>query len=178
MTQSHSTPAETDLPSEFPVSVIMERGEIQRGPWRFPRWRVVGVVAGEAFEDQQRARVHSDGEGERLLWTGFTLRLDRSASETYWFNLTSETPLLFVLCRPDAEGGLEPHAVTVDHDLATAYTEAEETVLTAPIPPEIREWMERFVVTHYRPQERKQRKRRDWSEEAAEHGRGRSRHRP
>ena len=44
-------------------------------------------------------------------------------------------------------------------------SEVRPVTLTAvPVPPEIYQYLEKFVVSHFVPQERKKRKRKNWSE--------------
>lgn len=153
--------------SEFPVSVIMEREQIQHRSWTVPRWRLVGVVAGQHIEDQHPGAtvVHDDHGREQLLWTGFRVRLYRDSAESYWYNLVGRTPSLFLICRQDPEGDLIPFMVTANYDEAGAHLEADDEVFSAPIPPEVHDWLERYVMAHYRPEPPKKRKRKDWKEE-------------
>ena len=160
-------------PPSFPVSVILGRRTVRRGPVTVPSWELSGVVAGTprigegmAGEGPARGRpIHRDGDREELLWTGLAVRLDPGSTESYWFNLVSLKPSLQVICQPDPETGLSPVAVTADHDLGVAHMEADDTVFAAPMPPEMIPWLERFVMDNYRPQPRKQRKREDWKKE-------------
>jgi len=77
------------------------------------------------------------------------------------------------MCREvdDEETGsndIEPVHVTIDYDDASAYAETDQLVLSTTIPPELYRYMEEFVLTHYKPQEFKKRKRRKWSEESGQ----------
>lgn len=155
--------------SEFPVSVIMEREQIRHRNWLVPRWRLVGIVAGEQVAEQNPgATVVHDNEGrEQLLWTGFRLRLYRDGAESYWYNLVGRNPSLFLICRQDPEGDLVPFLVTANYDEAGAHMEADDQVFSAPIPAEIRDWLERYVMDNYRPEAPKKRKRKNWTEEDA-----------
>jgi hypothetical protein len=150
--------------SSFPVSVIMERRELQRGMWTLPQWDVVGVVAGANVTAQTRDRsiIRSQDGKEQFLWSGFSVELHRSGAENYWHNLVSKSPSLFVICQPHDEEELAPSVVTADYDEASTYMEAEGTVFSVPIPPEVYQWLERFVVENYLPQEPKKRKRVEW----------------
>lgn len=142
------------------LSVILGRYLVWRGPLQVATWRLVGLVAGEAAGESPESRcVRRDEEGEDYLWTGFRLRLDRGAAESYWFNLVSERPSLFVICRPVPDPGLAPTLVTPDHDLASAHMEADDTVFSAAMPAEVVPQLERFVMEHYRPQPRSGRRR-------------------
>lgn len=146
----------------------MLRRQIQHGRWQVPDWQLTGVVAGEepTRVGTGRVLVHSGEDGEQYLWPGFALSLYRDAAESYWFNLTADNPLLFVICRDDEEAGVEPFLVTVDQHEAGAHLEGDDLVFSTPMPPEIHQWVEQFVVTHYVPREMKKRKRKKWSEDA------------
>lgn len=154
--------------NEFPVSVIMERERIQHRNWVVPRWRLVGVVAGQQVAEQNPGStlVHDDDGREQLLWTGFRLRLYRDSAESYWYNLVGRQPSLFLICREDPEGDLVPFMVTANYDEAGAHMEADDQVFSAPIPAEIRDWLEQYVMNNYRPEPPKKRKRKNWTEEA------------
>jgi hypothetical protein len=109
--------------------------------------------------------VHSDGGVDRFIWPGFTLRLYKASAESYWYNLVGRTPSLFVVCRENADGGLEPCMVTADHDEAGAHMEADDTVFSAPMPPEIHQRLERYVMAHYKPTPPRKRRRENWKEQ-------------
>ncbi len=154
-------------PTQFPVSVIMQRQQIQHGRWRVPRWELLGLVAGEtiAAQENKKTLVRSDQSGEQYLWSGFTVQLYKDSAESYWYNLVGKHPSLFVICRPDDDGEPAPFAVSANYDEAGAYMEADDTVFSAPMPPEVYQWLERYVLEHYVPQTPRKRKRKNWVEE-------------
>lgn len=132
-----------------------------------PRWELVGVVAGEAIAGDggiSRRVIRSDEDGEQLLWTGFKLQLYKDSAESYWYNLVGKNPSLFVICRtdPEDETQLVPYAVSANYDEAGAHMEADDTVFSAPIPPEVYQWLERYVIANHAPQEPYKRKRKRW----------------
>jgi len=159
--------AGTAIPACFTVSVLMACRQVEHRGWSVPRWELLGIVPGREAEagGGERQVVHQESGLIRVLWRGLRLELFRDAAESYWFNLTSSTPSLFLVCREDTEGGQAPFLVTADHDEATAHLESEDGVFSTPIPPEIYQGIERFVVQHYQPGPRKKRKRKNWSEE-------------
>lgn len=153
------------------VSVILGRHLVWRSSLQVATWRLVGLVAGTPGGEAADGRcVRCDEEGEDYLWTGFPLRLDRGAAESYWFNLVSEKPSLFVICRPVPDPGLAPTLVTPDQDLASAHMEADDTVFSAAMPAEVVPHLERFVMAHYRPQPRAGRRRSGPRVEGDAHG--------
>ena len=149
----------------LPVAVIMGRRVVSRSGWSVPSWRVVGVVAGENLpgRDARAVPIRSDGDEEQFLWGGLRLELYRDASESYWVNLIGQQPALFVLCIEAEDGSLEPQFVTADPHEAGSGVEGNDRVFSAPIPPEVYPFLERFVVEHHVPQEKHKRKRTDWS---------------
>lgn len=155
-----------DIGDSFPVSVIMERRIVHHGQWQLPQWEVVGVVAGEHVGVAQRERslIRSENGREQFLWTGFSVQLYRDSADSYWHNLVGKTPSLFVICQPqDDDGDLVPYIVSANYDEAGAHMEADGAVFSAPMPPEVYQWLERYVVANYAPREPQKRKRANWS---------------
>ena len=76
-------------------------------------------------------------------------------------------PQLYVVARVhEGSGRVEPFHVSASFDEGNAYMEGEDEVFSVAMPPEIAVWVERFVITHYVPEQRKKRKRRNWHEES------------
>lgn len=151
----------------IPVAVIMSRRMATHRGWSYPRWELEGVVAGAVTEaEPRRERVHADDGVEELMWRGFALRLHKDSAESYWYNLVGRHPSLFVVCRENGDGELEPCLVTADHDEAGAHMEADDAVFSAPMPAEIHQRLEAYVMDHYKPEPPRKRKRENWKEEA------------
>ena len=148
------------------VAVIMQRAQVQQGPWSVPSWSATSVVAGEHLVGKGAGctLVHEDEGDAQFLWSGMTLELYRDQAEAYWYNLTSDSPSLFVICHESPEGELTPFQVTADRDSAAVCLESDDQVFALPVPPEIYQALEQFVVQHFVPEERKKRKRKNWSE--------------
>jgi hypothetical protein len=149
------------------VAVIMQRSQVQRGRWAVPSWRALSVVAGEHLVGKGAGQtpIYEDGDDAQFLWSGFALELYRDQAEEYWYNLTSESPSLFVICHETPDGELTPFRVTADQDSASGCLESDDQVFAVPIPPEIYQHIEQFIVANYVPSERKKRKRKNWSPE-------------
>jgi hypothetical protein len=149
----------------LPVAVVMARREVAGKRWRVPSWQVVGVVSGAELSVQQArgAPIHSGDGEEQFLWGGLRVELYRDAAASYWANLTAPHPSLFVLCSEDDQGRLVPKAVTADQDEASSGVEVDDRVFSAPIPPEVYQHLEAFVIEHHAPEEKRKRKRSDWS---------------
>ena len=153
--------------STVPLSLVVERCEVQVGRWTTPRWKVLGVVAGAHLTVEQASGldIATGVDCTCRVWTDLEITLYKDGAESYWHNLLSENPSLFVICRDDEYDELQPCVVTADQNEAAAYMEADDVVLAASMPPEIYQWVEHFVVQHFQPQERKKRKPKNWVED-------------
>lgn len=151
----------------FPVSIVVESRPLRHRQWSVTSWRAVAAIAGEnlAVGRLQSTLLRDEGTTRRFLWGGLEVRLDPGAAESYWHNLMSDHPVLCVICQADENGAPTPVTVTADHELASAHMEGDDTVFAVPMPAEIHQWLERFVVDHFRPAPRKQRKRQRWTNE-------------
>lgn len=154
----------------FPVAVLMEMRHKRQGPWAFAQWDAIGVVAGDGIAPCATAPslVYADQDREQHLWTGFTVTLYRDSAESYWYNLVGKAPSLFVVCHEDGVGRMAPYLVTANYDEASACMEADQTVYSVPLPPEVYQWLEQYVIDNYRPQAPKKRRRNNWTEDPHE----------
>lgn len=155
------------LRERIPVGIIIEHSVYSSGRWTSPRHALTGVVCGEAVRAPapEATLLREQGEVSQHLWKGFEIRLYPDAAESYWFNLTSAEPMLFVVCRDDDEEGFTPALVTVDHDEANAHLETDDHVLTIALPPELHPLLERYVLEHYQPAPMKKRRRTKWGDD-------------
>jgi hypothetical protein len=152
----------------FPIAIITAREPVSDNRWITERWRVVGVVPGEARAGETARRViRSGSDGEQYLWGGFSLRLSDTDADAYYYNLVGQSPSILVVCEKDEGGELIPRVATVDYIDAMSYREAEYEVHSVPIPPEIYVWVERYVLEHYTPEEKPLRRKRDPREREA-----------
>lgn len=150
----------------LPVSVILQTKQVKQGPWSVASWDAVGVIPYDPEAGVQRKLLMRDGvDLQQYLWSGFRMHLYRDSAESYWYNLVGNNPSLYVLCHEAPDGGVEPFAVTANHDEASAGIEGDDRVYSVPIPPEIYRQLEAFVVQHYVPREKKVRKRKKWSDD-------------
>jgi hypothetical protein len=169
MTEGTSAMSEeqTMSPFRFPVSVIMQRHQAGPAPWSTARWEAVGVVAGSIVGDgdPQRTLIRSEGGVDQVLWTGLDVVLHKEDMESYRYNLEASSPSLFILCRADGEDMI-PVTTTLNYDEAGRCTEAEDTAYAVPMPPELYQWLERYVVENYVSQEPRKRKKENWAEQS------------
>ena len=158
--------------SELSVSVLMERRLATVGQWTQPQWEAVGVIAGEDLNrSARRTQVHHDDSRDQYLWSGLKVELFKDGCESYWYNLQSDNPRLFVICYIEDEHDedqleVKPVFVTANQDEANAHMESDDPVYSVPMPDKVLQWVERFVLTHYEPEVKRKRKRKDWVEDS------------
>ncbi|MEJ2177356.1 MAG: DUF3305 domain-containing protein [Gammaproteobacteria bacterium] len=156
----------------IPLAVVLERTIDRSKRWVVPNWSVYTVVSGENLEHQhQQIPFREDPDRQFFFYGGLSLDLFKDGGEGYWYNLLSSDPYLFVAC--EGEPGameIEPFYVTANQDEAVGHLETDDIVLSIPMPEEIRELLEHYVVNHYQPVEKKKRKRRDWLEDSIKAG--------
>ena len=156
--------ADAEVPSALPrpavrVAVVMER-EAAPNRWEDWRFRISEVVPDEdAFGTEARI-LRDDGKLQRTLHPGFTLELFRDQAEGYYLNLSSGSPVWFVVWRiDDADPSRAwPETVSVSYHEAGRWLDAQERVDNVPLAPELVAWLQAYTDEHYRP-EPKQRRR-------------------
>ncbi len=158
------------------VSVLVERRLSSNGRWSQYQWQCVSVLACREMAAEQGGctLVNEDPETatSRYIWSGLNIELFKDGCESYWYNLLSEIPYLFVICfhddmnDDDDPRALQPVLVTPNQDEANAHMESEDQVFSIPMPDHIVEWVEAYVMDHYDPVIKKKRKRRDWAKES------------
>jgi hypothetical protein len=154
----------TPVPDAFSVSVIVEYVETPDNRWEEGQWRVAGVIAAgpDGQETAPPRQLHAATQDRQYLHAGLKLRLYKDDAESYYYNLVSDNPAVFVICSQEAGEPLQPFIVTLSYGEATSYMETDEIVETVAMPPELYRWAERFVLEHYVPEKRRKRKREDW----------------
>lgn len=146
----------------FPIAVVTAREPVSGNRWITERWRVVGVVSGEAAAERDGPRlIRAGSDGEQYLWGGFAIRLNDTAADAYYYNLVGQNPSVQVICERAENGELRPRLATVDYIDAMSFREAEYEVHAVPMPPELYAWVERYVLDHYVPEEKPLRRKRD-----------------
>ncbi len=132
------------------VAVVMDR---ERAPNRWQDWRftIKEVVAAEdAFGTEARV-LRDDGTVRRTLHPGFTLELHADQADGYYLNLSSGTPVWFVVWRIDDDDPSRawPETVSLSYTEAGRWLDAQETVEQVPAPPQVVEWLQAFVDEHH-----------------------------
>ena len=151
----------------FPVSVVMTHKQIENNIWSTGQWYVDAVVAGgDVTSNEPERNVSRMGDkSEQYIWSNYQVSLFTDEAESYYFNIISDTPHVFVICRDEEMNNeLVPFIVSVNYDEAASYMELDDQVFQVPMPPEIYRWVEAFVVNHYVPVKKKKRKLQNWKD--------------
>lgn len=152
------------MQKQFPVSILVDYAHTPENRWQAGRWRVSSLIAGGQGQGEaiQRTRLRGDAKDQQFLWTGFNVELHKDDAESYYFNIITDTPRVFVICTVGDDDQLRPLIVTLSPDEAASYLESEETVESVAMPAELYRWVEQFVLEHYVPEKKKKRKRESW----------------
>ena len=145
----------------MPLGIVLERRK-STSAWADWAWRPVSVIPG-APPVEGEWRLLREGEG----WAHFhaatlPLELFRTDTEGYKLNLSQEPPRLWVVLRPDEEGGVVPFVVTASaHECEAYQISGVETVETVPMPEEVAALVRDFTEQHHVdvPFEKRERKR-------------------
>jgi len=157
-------------PEYFSVDILLERVPIVNR-WADEQWRPAAVVPiGRVAPDAAVAapgvpeRVADGPAGTTWRFPGCAIELHPTEAEGYFLNITSDTPLVFVMWRA-AEDGFEPAArvqmVTVSYNQAGRIMDGGERVDPVPMPEAILAWMRPYVAEHYKPEPRRKMRRND-----------------
>jgi hypothetical protein len=156
--------AEIDKPADrtrpaLRVAVVMER-ETAPNRWEDWRYRIVEVVPHEDAFGLEARVLRDDGKVRRTLYPGFTLELFRDQAEGYFLNLTSGSPVWFVVWRiDDADPSRAwPETVSVSYNEAGRWLDAQERVDNVPLAPELAAWLQAYTDEHYRPEPKERRR--------------------
>ena len=149
----------------YAVDVLMERVPLENR-WVDERWqpRAVVPVAEELRTPGTPDCIVDSPAGTTWRFPDCVIELHPTEAEGYFLNLTSETPLVFVMWRM-ADDADEPRArpvvVTVSYNQAGRSMDGGERVDPVPMPDIIRAWMTPFMETHYKPEPKRKNKRND-----------------
>jgi len=154
----------TPVPDSFEVSVIVEFRMTPGNRWQAGYWRVADVVAGDrpgrnSIGGQQ---LHAATQGQQYLWTGLHVNLFRDDAESYYCNLVSDNPSVFIICSQRPGEPPQPSIATLSYGEASSYMETDALVESVDMPPELYRWAEHYVLEHYVPVKQKKRKRDNW----------------
>ncbi|PCJ30485.1 MAG: hypothetical protein COA90_09230 [Gammaproteobacteria bacterium] len=147
-----------DTPSDSASIAALMLKTASQHPWGDDVWTFSGVVPGLP----QSAISEIEAQGELFIWTDLALKLHILHCDSYYHNLGSAQPQIYLVCHPDDEAQLKPLLITVDYDEAASYMETGEAVFNAALPVELCKWLEAFVLAHYKPEKMIKRRRKQW----------------
>ncbi|MDH5182812.1 MAG: DUF3305 domain-containing protein [Gammaproteobacteria bacterium] len=163
------------LAESFALSIVMKKAIVTNNIWETVQWSAIGVVIGErtAEDGSESEIIHADEHSEQILYPGYSISLYKDECESYYYNLLSDNPRIFIVCRQDdVDNIMQPVLVSASYDEAAAYHESDDEVYTVPMPAELYQWLEGYVLQHYFPQKKKKRKLTNWKEDAPAEGSG------
>ncbi|MCP5265963.1 MAG: DUF3305 domain-containing protein [Burkholderiaceae bacterium] len=155
-----------EVVDRIPVTVILRTEALAQNRWLAERRSVVAVLPADpaAPVDLGRQDLLDQVPGARLeRFDGLEIELHPDECESYYFNLMVEAPRCFVVSRRLEDDAIEPFIVTPSFDLANAYTEGDDQVDSVALDPGLLIGIEAYVLTHFAPQERVKRRRKNWS---------------
>lgn len=158
LTDTRPVDDQAPLPESLPVSVLMERRPgVTR--WAAVAWDAVAVLPDEGgVRGDPEVMIERD-DYLQLRYRGLRVPFHRDEVADYYHNLTSPEPGCFIVAALDgADGTPRPVMVTLSFDEAHAYGENEMIVYRVPISAELYPSVERFVVAHYVPEQKRKRK--------------------
>lgn len=135
--------------------VYLDKQETLSRGWPSINWEVAEV-----------ARQQPDRPEAQALW----LLLHRDERMAYRFNLSSESPRLFVICEDITVDERVPRKLTLAQDVAADYMDAGQPVLSIPMPVAITVWLESFMSHHGEIEDPRAHKRRLRSQSANKGG--------
>lgn len=143
----------------LPVAVVLETVR-QPNAWEDWSHRLVEVTLDEGGLGDAPRVLRDDGKVRRTLFPGLRVTLWRDEGEGYYLNLTSGTPVWFVMWRVDEADASRawPELVTLSYNEAGRLLDAQERVDNLPLPADVSAWLQAFTDEHWKP-EPKQRKR-------------------
>lgn len=120
-------------------------------------WQLLGVFpeSGPPAGRPTCRLVRDGGDSKIFQWQGLPLRLQQGQTDDYIYNLTSRSPMLFVICKTGADEQPVPLRISADQDDCVAAVEVDELVFQAPMPPPVIGWIQRYVEAHWTPGPRK-----------------------
>ena len=148
-----------DVPPSLRVAVRIDR---LRQPTRWEDWRftISDVVIDSGGFGSERRVLRDDGDSTQWLFPNMPVTLHRDEAEGYYLNLTSGSPVWFVMWRIDhADPSLAwPEAVTLSYNEAGRWLDAQERVDNRALDENVRAELQLYVDAHYRPEPKKRKR--------------------
>lgn len=143
--------------SHVSVTAVMLQQKSQH-IWGEDNWSLLGILPGVTKDIVEQAAT----QGTVHYLADLKLQLYPLHGDSYYHNLLSGKPQIYVVSQQDSSKIPVPLLITVDYDEAAAYMETGEQVFNADLPEALCKWLEHFVLTHYQPEEPKKRRRKQW----------------
>lgn len=126
----------------------------QPNAWEDWRFQVVDVVLDQGQFGTDAHTLRDDGKHRLSLHPGFAVSLHKDEAEGYYLNLSSGTPVWFVMWRVSDEDPscAWPERVTLSYHEAGRLLDAQERVDNLPLPPEVCAWLQAYADEHYKPE--------------------------
>ncbi len=146
-------------PTRQRLTVIMRRETLPHHPWLDCRWQCHSVL----IEGEPRAasRLQVDELIELFFWP-MALELWPDEAESYYHNLNSNSPSLFIAAPLNQDRIPTPQIITVCGHLASSWGEIDMPHYQTPLLGTLAPWLLDFIQVHYRPEPRKKREREAW----------------
>ncbi|MBI3045767.1 MAG: DUF3305 domain-containing protein [Betaproteobacteria bacterium] len=137
----------------YPIAVIMERVRLANR-WATENWEAKGVVRDLLPPGSGEQVIVAEDGLTQILFSGFTVKLQRAEAEGYYLNVTSPQPKVFILWRLRDEIA-RPELLTVSYNEGTRWADSGENVDGVALPADWLPWIAEFAVEHYKPEPRK-----------------------
>jgi hypothetical protein len=167
-------------PLYFSVDVLMKRIPLVNR-WVEEKWQPDAIVpVAEGLDAPGTPEcIADDAAGTTWRFPRMPIELHPTEAEGYFLNLTSETPVVFVMWRPSEDAtppAARPVIVTLSYNQAGRFMDGGERVDPVAMPEPIRAWLAAYVAEHYKPEPKRKMKRNDpFAEDAAMPDRSRGR---
>jgi len=141
------------------AAVLIERRR-QPSAWEDWGFRITEVLVDEGGFGSAVRTLRDDGRTAIFLHPGLPVTLHRDEAEGYYLNLSSGSPVWFVMWRiaDDDPARAWPEFVTLSYNEAARLLDAQERVDNVPLPPALVPWLQAYVDEHYRPEPKKRRR--------------------
>lgn len=141
------------------VAVLIER-RCQPTVWEAWRFRITEVLIDDGGFGTEMRTLRDDGQTAIFLHPGLPVTLHSDEGEGYYLNLSSGSPVWFVMWRTADEDPSRawPEFVTLSYNEAGRLLDAQERVDNVPLPAELCQWLQAYTDEHYRPEPKKRRR--------------------
>lgn len=148
-----------DRITKFQAAVLIER---RRRPNAWEEWnfRIAEVVRDDGQFGSEPRLLRDDGQMAQYLYPALPVSLHRDEAEGYYLNLTSGSPVWFVMWRiSDADASIAwPEFVTLSYNEAGRLLDAQERVDNVPLPADVTAWLAAYAEENYQPEPKKRRR--------------------